>query len=77
MRDNSSAFCKKELKVFLSIKLESCNISKIATHSKTDPREIIKKFRLSGFENRPEPSAILRAILKDALDNWSFIVLSG
>ena len=60
-----------------SIKLESCKMSRIATHSKTDPLEMLKKLRLSGFENLPEPSALLRAMLKEARDYLYFFVLSG
>lgn len=77
IRDSSSALCKNESKIFLSIEPASCMISRIATHSKTDPREIIKKLRLSGFENLPEPSAMFKGILNEALDNWSFVVLSN
>ena len=35
-----------------------------------------KKFLLSAFENRPDPSAILSTILKDALLSWSIVVRS-
>jgi len=47
----------------------SWSISRIATHSKTEPLDTMKKLRLSGFENLPEPSAILRAMLNEARDN--------
>ena len=46
-------------------------ISKIATHSKIDAREITKKFLRSAFENFPEPSAIFSGTLNEALPNWS------
>ena len=39
---------------------------KIATHSKTELREIVKKLFRSGLEKRPEPSAMFNTILKDA-----------
>lgn len=42
--------CQK--KVHSSIKLESCKMFRIATHSKTDPCEIIKKLRLSGIKTK-------------------------
>lgn len=44
-------------------------MSRIATHSKTDPLDMMKKFLRSGFENLPEPSAIFKGILNEALDN--------
>ena len=32
----------------------------------------VNQFLLSGFENFPEPSAILSTTLNEALPNWSF-----
>lgn len=52
-------------------------IFNVATHSNTELRAITKKFLLSGLENLPEPSAMLSGILKEALVNWSFAVLSN
>ena len=49
----------------------------MATHSKADPLEMMKKFFRSGFVNLPVPSAILSKILKDARRNWSLVVLSS
>ena len=54
----------------------SLKISKIATHSKTEPRAITQKFFLSGLLNLLVPSAIFSTILKDALLSWFLVVLS-
>ena len=74
MRESSSVDWRKDKNSPSSKFFWSTRTSNIATHSSIEPREMTKKFRLSAFVNREEPSAIFKTILNDALRNWSATV---
>lgn len=56
---------------------DSQRYSRIASHSNALPLAIIRKFLLSFYVKRSDPSAMLSIILKEALLNWSQVTLSA